>query len=157
MNFKLTSMSLNLNVYTESGFLNDWILMAYILPRVAALDVPTASDSLNFWCTLHICIAALSGLPLKYRRALFLLRFTETLLHLSLPHPRCLFPWGHWAKHFIRYHLFGVCSLSRIFWSFSTHITHHNIRSSRQTAHIAYFVLFAVFFLYFLALGCNIF
>jgi len=59
--------------------------MAYILPRDAAMDVRTACDSLHLLRTLRI--AAFSGLPLKYCRAL-LLRFTEILLHLSLRHPR---------------------------------------------------------------------
>jgi len=70
--------------------------MAYILPRDAALDVPTASDSLHLLRTLRI--AAFPGLLLKYCRAL-LLRFTEILLHLSLCHPRWIFPWGHSTKH----------------------------------------------------------
>jgi len=59
--------------------------MAYILPRDAALDGPTACDSLNLLRTRHI--AAFSGLTLQYCRAL-LLGFTEILLHLSLRHPR---------------------------------------------------------------------
>jgi hypothetical protein len=64
--------------------------MAYNLPRVAALDVPTACDSLHPLRTLRI--AAFSSLPLKYCHALLLLRFTEILLHLTLRPPRWFFP-----------------------------------------------------------------
>jgi hypothetical protein len=48
--------------------------MAYILPRDAALDVPTACDSLHVLRILRI--AAFSGLPFKHCRAL-LSSFTE--------------------------------------------------------------------------------
>jgi len=110
--------------------------MAYILPRVAALDVPTACESLHLLRTVRF--AAFSGLPLKYCRVL-LLRFTEILLHLLLRHPRCLFPWDHSTKHL------QILSPSQFplfisyFLSSSVPIIHRNSRSPRQTAHIAYF------------------
>ena len=129
--------------------------MAYILPRDAAMDVRTACDSLHLLRTLRI--AAFSGLPLKYCRAL-LLRFTEILLHLSLRHPRWIFPWGHLTKHMQKLSLFQCPLFIPYILSSSTHISHLKVRSPRQTAHIAYFrIICSILPLFFFAFGRNIF
>jgi hypothetical protein len=94
---------------------------------------------------------------LKYCRAL-LLRFTEILLHLSLRHPRWIFPWGHSTKHMQKLSLFQCPLFILYILSPSTHISHHKIRRPRQTAHIAYFhIICSIFTLIFIAFGRNIF